>query len=70
MRREPVDSTNIASVGYDPATGLLEVEFHGGRIYQYNGVPQDVVDNLFSAVSKGGYFARNIRMSYPYRRIA
>jgi hypothetical protein len=70
MLREPVDSSNIASVGYEPSTGLLEIEFtNGSRVYQYDRVPQDVVTELLTAVSIGGFFYRNIRMSYPYRRI-
>ena len=37
MQRTPVDSTNLASVGYDADTKMLEVEFHGGSAYQYEG---------------------------------
>lgn len=43
----------------------LEVEFHNGRVYQYNLVPGYVFDELMSAESKGGCFNRLVREKYP-----
>jgi len=40
MLRMSVSSSNISSVGYDPKTQTLEVEFHNGGVYQYFNVPQ------------------------------
>lgn len=34
MERQAVSSTNLRSVGYDPASQTLEIESYGGRIYQ------------------------------------
>lgn len=39
MDRETVQSSNIASVGYDLSSSTLEIEFKSGGIYQYSGVP-------------------------------
>ena len=39
MNRTPVNSSNVSSVGYDPTSLTLEVEFHGGAVYQYFDVP-------------------------------
>lgn len=70
MKRVAVQSTNLASVGYDPATATLEIEFRSGGVYQYNGVPKEVHAGLLNATSKGSYFHRNIRTaSYPYKRV-
>jgi hypothetical protein len=33
--RTPVESSNIASVGYDKENQILEIEFHHGAVYQY-----------------------------------
>lgn len=33
MVRTPVASSALASVGYDPSTQTLEVEFRSGRVY-------------------------------------
>jgi len=70
MQRIPVESSNLASVGYDPKIEVLEIEFHSGGIYQYSGVPQSIYDGLMNAASKGKYFHQNIKNSgYPYFKI-
>lgn len=69
MLRQPVSSSNLHSVGYDPASQILEIEFHGGRIYQYFNVPASVYQNLMRAASHGKYFADFIRYNYRYQRI-
>ncbi|MBK7181096.1 MAG: KTSC domain-containing protein [Chloroflexi bacterium] len=40
MKRTAVSSSNLASVGYDPARQSLEIEFTTGRVYEYFDVPQ------------------------------
>lgn len=71
MERIPVESSNLASVGYDSDSLTLEIEFNSGGIYQYFTVPQDVYHGLMSAGSKGSYFHQNIKLAgYPYQRIA
>ncbi len=69
MNRTPVDSSNIRSVGYDPASRTLEVEFHSGGIYQYSGVPESVYQGLLRAVSKGSYFHDHVKDRYPVRQV-
>ena len=68
MDRQPVSSSNLRSVGYDPDTRTLEVEFHQGGIYRYSAVPERVYRGLMQADSHGSYFHYNIRTSYKYRR--
>lgn len=71
MIRTPVVSSNVVSVGYEPATSTLEVEFHGGRVYRYLGVPERHYRALISgAGSVGGYLNRNVKNRYPYVRVA
>ena len=70
MNRIPVSSSNLRSVGYDPASSTLEVEFHGGSIYQYFRVPESWYAGLLSAYSKGSYFDAYIKNAgYEYRQI-
>lgn len=64
MQRDAVSSSNLASVGYDPATCTLEVEFNSGRVYQYFDVPEHIYQELMSAGSVGSYFSRSIRNSF------
>jgi hypothetical protein len=68
MERIPIDSTSIASVGYEG--GTLEVEFVSGRVYQYFDVPEHAYDALMSAPQgRGGYFNAYIRGHYRYARV-
>lgn len=69
MRRSPVDSTSIASVGYDPASRTLEIEFHDGDVYQYFNVPAVVHRDLLAAPSVGRYFAHFVKTGYRARKV-
>jgi len=69
MKRTPVQSSNIASIGYDPKSQTLEIEFNDGRVYQYFDVPQGQYTALMSAGSHGSNFHRNIKGYYRYARL-
>ena len=66
MNRTVVESTTLAAVAYDDARETLQLEFRGGALYRYFGVPAPVYDALLAAPSKGGYFNRAIRGNFPY----
>ena len=70
MERQTVSSSNLAAIGYDPVTQTLEVEFHGGRIYQYYGVPDRMLEEMMQAPSAGQFFNTYIRDGYPYSRVS
>jgi KTSC domain-containing protein len=64
VHRQPVDSTSIASIGYDSTERKLEVEFKHGAVYLYLHVPPDVFDAFVAADSKGVFFNATIKNSY------
>jgi len=68
--RDPVASTNIASMGYDEATQTLEIEFTNGTVYQYYNVNAPLFEQLRTAGSKGQFLNAYIRNAYPYSRVA
>jgi hypothetical protein len=68
MRRRPVDSSAIASVGYDPAREMLELEFRSGNVYRYFGVPEEIYEDFLQARSKGQFFGTFIRGQYDSAR--
>jgi KTSC domain len=70
MRRYGIESSAIAAVGYDEASRTLELEFVGGAVYDYDGVPPEEVLGLLEADSRGRYFDDHIRGPYPFRRVA
>jgi len=69
MNRVPVDSSNIASVGYNDNTNTLEIEFNSGHLYQYFDVPKNIYDELLIADSVGKYFHNHIKGIYRYARM-
>jgi len=70
MERAPVESSNLASVGYEIETSTLEIEFKKSGIYQYFGVPQEIHEGLMAAGSKGQYFDQHIKKTgYPYTKV-
>jgi len=69
MKRQSVESSNLASVGYDEVTQTLEVEFNHGGIYQYFEVQKEVYEELMNADSQGKYFNGWIKDDYEYQRI-
>ncbi|MFA5297699.1 MAG: KTSC domain-containing protein [Lutibacter sp.] len=67
IKRIPVESSNIASVGYDAEKMLLEIEFHHGAIYQYFDVPERVYEELMNSAAKGSYFMNEIKRNFKYQ---
>ena len=65
---EQLSSSNLNAYRYDPDSQYLWIEFHGNRVYRYDGVPQNVADGLGSAGSPGGYFHSAIKGMYSYNK--
>jgi hypothetical protein len=71
MDRQPVSSSNLASIGYEFATKTLEIEFTNGTIYQYADVPADVHARLMGAASHGKFFNANVKKGgYAVQRVS
>ena len=70
MNRKSVESSNIASIGYDAENEILEIEFNHGGIYQYFNVPKNVYAEMMNASSHGRYFDRNIKKAeYEFQKM-
>jgi len=69
MERTHVESSNIESIGYDPDSETLEIEFIKGGLYQYYNVPEYVHGELMSASSHGGYLSSSIKSTYSYGKV-
>ena len=71
MDRQPVESSLIRSIGFDPVSSILEIELvEPRRIYAYYDVPFSVYDELMDAPSKGHYFNEFIRDLHAYEERA
>lgn len=69
MKREKVESSSIAAIGYEATTRTLEIAFTNGHVYQYFGVPTSVHQALMLSESKGKFFNDNIRDAYEFKRV-
>lgn len=66
----PVSSSNVAAVGYDPASNTLGIRFLNGSEYHYHSVGEDVYQGLLTASSVGRYLNECVKKAgYPYTRI-
>ncbi len=72
MDRQPVQSSLIRSVGYDPGDSVLEIEIVAQgrtRVYEFHDVPYSVFTELMDADSKGTYFNEFVRDLYSYEEL-
>ena len=69
MLRARVESSNIATVGYDEEQQIMEVVFHDGRVYHYLEVPPERALSLLRAESKGRFLNREIKPNFDYRAV-
>ena len=67
--RQRVNSSSLASIGYDPVSWTLDVEFRKGGVYRYSGVLPQVYQMLMLAPSKGRFFIAQIRDRFLYSRV-
>lgn len=71
----PVDSSNLESVGYDPASRHLTVRFKPrprkdgttdpARTYTHIDVPAEIHRELMTAPSKGRFYSARISGTFP-----
>lgn len=65
----PVNSSQIAAIGYDAEAQKLQIEFNNGWVYVYDQVAADVFESMKQAPSVGQFFYRNIKGRYSYYRV-
>jgi hypothetical protein len=70
MQRTTVSSSNIASIGYDASSQVLEVQFRSGSVYQYSDVPASVHQALMMASSHGSYFNQYVKGRFRYWQVS
>jgi hypothetical protein len=63
----PVESSAVARIGYDAEAEEAYVEYLGGDLYAYQGVPAEVFEALENAESKGTFVNARIK-EYPFRK--
>lgn len=69
MKRSPVSSSSIASVGYSAAEFVLEIEFRNGRVYRYHQVPPAAYRLLMQAPSIGEFVNKVIKPRFEASQV-
>jgi hypothetical protein len=64
IKRDPVQSTALASVGYSKRLRALEIEFRNGAIYRYLNVAPAIYHEFMNAPSKARFYNENIRRKF------
>jgi hypothetical protein len=57
----PVQSAAISSVGHDPSTNTIHVEFHSGGTHSFGPFTKQEFERFRDADSIGKHFHANIR---------
>lgn len=69
IKNAKVISSNIAEIGYNSESQVMEVVFNNGNKYRYAKVPKDIFDGFGKAESLGAFLAANIKGKYLAFRI-
>lgn len=69
MERTKVNSSSIASIGYDPESKQLYVEYKNGGVYAYQGVTPEHYQTLLNAKSLGSHVVKHIKPHFKHTKI-
>lgn len=70
--REPLKSSQVASIGYSAPTSELDVEFKGGAVYRYQSVPAELHQQIINAESIGHAINETLKKDpkrFPFVRL-
>ena len=71
MHHQPVSSSSIASIGYDPINKIMEVKYFGsGQTHSYHGVDHSTWVRTVMAKSVGKYVENSIKPHYRNEKVS
>ena len=69
IEMQPVKSTLLDKVGYDPGIQVLAIQMvNSSDVYTYQDVPASIYEGLLAADSKGAYYVENIKGRFETKR--
>lgn len=66
IRMIPVNSSNVAAIGYCDVCRVLQVDFSNRKRYRYQDVPSQVFDSFLAAPSKGRFLNSVIKSEFGF----
>ena len=67
---QPVQSSHIKSLGFDPRTNTMAVQFREGGIYHYHATPPQLYEEFLAAPSKGKFFRSAIKSRFRSAKVS
>ena len=64
-----VESSNANAMGYNSKTKELFVEFRGGSLYRYSGVPKVIFEGLKATESFGRFLNQKVKGKYDFVKV-
>ncbi len=64
IKTNPVESSNLAAIGYDAESKTLQADFKNGKRFQYQNVPPELFAEFQAAESVGKFFAARIKPEF------
>lgn len=65
----PIDSSAFTGHHFDPDTGELHIQYKGGGIYRFDGVPMEKYAALVDNASPGAFLNEKIKGLYPATKV-
>lgn len=69
MKLDISNSTNISEIEYFPDTEKMIVTFKNNSKYEYESIPQHIIEELKNSQSVGSYFQTRIRNVYKGSKV-
>ena len=66
---QPVKSSALAAMSYDPATKKLRVKTHAGKVYEYDDVSHERAHVMETCASMGSYWNTEIKPNHIGREV-
>lgn len=66
---EPVQSSNIAAIGYNAEHSIIHIEFRSGGVYRYLDCSQELFNEFEAAESLGKFFHQKIKDSKAFVKV-
>ena len=70
MQHRLLHTDRLRAAGYDPRAQRLEIEFTGGEVRAYKGVPAEVARRFFDSPNPASFWEDRIADEYPAERAA
>jgi hypothetical protein len=69
IQMHPVESSNIAAIGFREADSTLRVQFTNGASYEAPGATKADFDAFLAAKSKGVHFHKVIKSAFAFKKV-